>query len=64
MVHSIQHYVRKFVGDLLQVGGFLPDILSSSTKKTDHHDVVEILLKAVLNNLILTTCSYISRGKV
>ena len=45
-VHSIQYYVIKFVSDLRQVGGFLP---VSSTKKTDHHDIAEILLKLALN---------------
>jgi len=49
-VYSIQHYVRKFVSDLWQVGGFLrfpPPI------KTDRHDVTEILLKVALNTIIL-----------
>ena len=39
-VYLIQHYVIKFVSDLRQVGGFFP---VSSTNKTDHHDIAEIL---------------------
>jgi hypothetical protein len=37
-VYSIQHYVIKFVS------GFLCTPVSS-TNKTDHHDITEILLK-------------------
>ena len=37
----------KFVNDLRQVGGFLPN-------KTDRHDIAEILLKVVLNTITLT----------
>jgi hypothetical protein len=47
-VYSIQHYVIKFVSDLWQVGGFLR---VSSTNKTDHHDINEILLKVALNTI-------------
>ena len=40
-VYPIEHnYVMKFVSDLWQVCGFPP---------TDHHDVIEILLKVILN---------------
>ena len=39
-VYLIQHYVIKFVSDLRQVGGFFS---VSSTNKTDHHDIAEIL---------------------
>ena len=52
-VYAIQHYVVKFVSDLRQVGGFVL-ILStpvSSTNKTDHHDIIEILLKVALNTI-------------
>ena len=51
-VHSIQHYVIKFVSDLRKVGG----TPVSSTNKTDSHDITEILLKVALNtiNLLLT----------
>jgi hypothetical protein len=40
-----QHYVIKFVSDLQQVCGFLWVPRVSSTNKTDHHDITEILLK-------------------
>jgi hypothetical protein len=43
-VYSIQHYVIKFVSDLGQIGTPV-----SSTNKTDRHDLIEILLKAVLS---------------
>ena len=33
---------------------FSPDTLVSSTNKTDHHDIAEILLKVALNTLTLT----------
>ena len=42
-VYSIQHCVIKFVSDLRQVGGFLRVLPISSTNKTDHHDITEIL---------------------
>jgi len=38
----------KFVSDLRQVGGFLR---FSSTNKSDHHDITEILLKVTLNTI-------------
>jgi len=41
----------KFVSDLRQVGGFLR---VSSTNKTDHRDMTEILLKVALNTITLT----------
>ena len=44
----IQHYVIKLVSDLRQVSGFLR---FSSTNKTDHHDITEILLKVALNTI-------------
>jgi hypothetical protein len=43
VVFSIHHYVIKFVSDFWQVGGFLWVLLVSSTNKTDHHDIAEIL---------------------
>jgi hypothetical protein len=43
--------VIKFVSDLWQVGGFSPGPPLSSTNKTDHHDINEILLKVVLNTI-------------
>jgi hypothetical protein len=41
----------KFVSDLRQVGWFYPCPPISSTNKTDHHDMTEILLKVVLNTI-------------
>jgi hypothetical protein len=38
------------VSDLWQVSGF-QGTLVSSTNKTDHHDITEILLKVALNTL-------------
>jgi hypothetical protein len=49
-VHSIQHFVIKYVSDMRKVGGFL-QVLVSSTKKTDRHDITETLLKVVLNTI-------------
>jgi hypothetical protein len=43
--------VLKFVSDLWQVGGFLWVSPVSSTNKTDHHDITEILLKVALNTI-------------
>ena len=53
-VYSIQHYVIKFVGDLPQVGGFIWVFWLSPPKKTDSHNITEILLKVVLNTINLT----------
>ena len=49
-VYSIQHYVIKFVSDLRQVVGFIrySDLLH---RKTDLHDITEILLKVALNTI-------------
>ena len=53
-VYSIQHYVRKFVSDLRQVGGFLrvlrfpPPIKLNTT-------ITEILLKVALNTITITS---------
>jgi hypothetical protein len=41
----------KFVSDLCQVGGFLRVLRVSSTNKTDHHKIIEILLKVALNTI-------------
>ena len=49
-VCSIQHYVIKFVSDLRH---FFLGTLVSSTKKTDWHDLAEILLEVVLNKINL-----------
>jgi hypothetical protein len=50
-VYSIEHYVIKLVSDLQHVTGFSPGTLVSSTNKTDHHDITEILLKGVMNTI-------------
>ena len=50
-VYSIQHYVIMFVSELRQVSGFSPDTPVSSTNKTDHNDITEILLKVALNTI-------------
>jgi hypothetical protein len=51
-------YVINVVSDLRQVGGF--SILPvSSTNKTDRHDIIEILLKVVLNAITPTLPLYI-----
>jgi len=50
-VYSVQHYVIKFVSDLRQVIGFFTGTAVSSPKKTDCHDITEILLKVVLNTI-------------
>ena len=47
-VYSIQHYVIKFVSDFLW---FSPGTPVSSTNKTDHHNITEILLKVALNTI-------------
>ena len=55
--------LMKFVSDLRQVGGFLPDTPASSTNKTDHYDVhvhvTVILLKVALNTIILSQVNYL-----
>ena len=52
-VYLMQHYVIKFVSDLRQVGSFLRVLQVSSTSKTDRHNIVEILLKDVVNTITL-----------
>jgi hypothetical protein len=54
-VYSIQHCWIKFVNDLLQDQGrrFSPGTPVSSTNKTDHHELTEILLKVALNTINL-----------
>ena len=47
-MYSIQHYAKKFVSDLHQVGGVL------RFPPSDRHDITEILLKVVLNTITLT----------
>jgi hypothetical protein len=49
-VYSIQHYVIKYVSDFCQAGQwFSPGTPVSSTNKTDHHNIAEILLKVALS---------------
>jgi hypothetical protein len=43
-----------FVSDLQQVSGFLRGTLVSSTNKTDHFDITEMLLKVALNTITET----------
>jgi hypothetical protein len=45
-------HVTKFVSDLRNVGGFFRVTTTSSTNKTDRHDITEILLKVALNTMI------------
>ena len=53
-MYSMKHYVIKLVGDLRQVSGFFSGTPVSSTIKSDHHVITEILLKVVLNAITLT----------
>ena len=53
-VYSIQHYVIKFVSDFLWSGYSV-----SSTNKTYLHDIIEILLKVLLNTLTVLFCNKI-----
>jgi hypothetical protein len=59
-VYSIQHYVIKFVSDLLQDGG----TLVSSTNKTDRHDITELLLKVALNTIKQTNKQTVHKVKI
>ena len=52
-VYSKQHYVIKFISDLLQVSSF-SRYSGFPTDKTDCHDIAEILLKLALNTRTLT----------
>ena len=53
-VYSIQHYVIKFVSDLLHVTGFLQVLWFPPPIKPVRHDITEILLKVALNTINLT----------
>ena len=46
-----QVHLFMFVSDLRQVDVFLRVLLFPPPNKTDPHDITEILLKAVLNNI-------------
>ena len=49
-MYSVQHYV--IVCQWLATDQWIsPDIPVSSTNKTDHHDIAEIMLKVVLNTI-------------
>jgi hypothetical protein len=50
----------KIVNDLKQVGGFRRLTPISSTNKTDHHEITEILLKDALHIITVTPFVYIS----
>ena len=50
-VYSIQHYVIKVCQWLTTGRLFSPCPPVSSTNKTDHHDITEILLKVTLNTI-------------
>jgi len=63
-MYSIQQYILKIVSDLRQVGGFYPGTPVSSTNKTGHHDIAEILLKVALNTITLTLFSHIFRASM
>jgi hypothetical protein len=63
---GVQHYVIKFVSDLGTGQWFSPGPPVSSTNKSDHHDITEILFKVVLNTIKQTinkrNNSYILQG--
>ena len=48
-MYSIQHYVIKVVSNLRQIGDFLGTPVSS-TNKTDHRDIPEIVLNMSLKD--------------
>ena len=50
-VHSIQHYVIKFLSDLPQVSCFYQYTPGFSTNKTDRHNITEMLLKVALTTI-------------
>ena len=52
MVYSIQHYVMDFSVTCGRSVVFFR-YFDSSTNKTDHHDITEILLKVALNTITL-----------
>jgi hypothetical protein len=52
-VYLMQHYVIKFVNDFSTGPWFSQSTQVSSTNKTDHHYITEILLKVVLNTITI-----------
>jgi hypothetical protein len=55
--YLIQHYVIKFFSVLPAGLWFSLSTPVSSTNKTDHHDITEILLKVALNTITTTNHS-------
>jgi hypothetical protein len=53
-VYSLKNNVKKFCQSLAAGQWFSPGIPVSSTNKTDHHNITEILLKVALNTITLT----------
>jgi hypothetical protein len=51
---AIQHYVIKFVSYFWQVCGFFLGIPVSSTNKIYQYNLIEMLLKVMLNTITLT----------
>jgi hypothetical protein len=60
-VYWIQRYVIKFVCDFVAGVWFS---LVSSTNKTDHHDITEILLKVALNTITLTLTLIFNKAQI
>ena len=58
-MYLIQHYMKKFVSGLRQVGGFFPGTPVPSTNKTDRHEITKILLTVALNTI---TIAYFRSG--
>jgi spore coat protein CotF len=50
--------VIKYVIDMRQVSGFFHSTPVSPTNKTDCHNIIEILLKVVLNTITITISNY------
>ena len=50
-VHSMQHYVIKFLSDLPEVSCFYQYTPGFSTNKTDRHNIAEMLLKVALTTI-------------
>ena len=51
LMYLIQHYVIKYVSDLLQVGGFLRVIRLPPPIQIYCYDITEILLKVALSTI-------------
>ena len=62
--YLIQQYVRKVVNDMRKIGDFLrvlrcPPPKKKKEKKSDRHDITELLLTVTLNTIILTFVIYL-----